>query len=277
MQRAQPAGHRIRPATVHIEFHRRVARDGGQALAHFGAFAPLDQSLLQLAFFLLCAFRQRVFQRAIAGNEPDGGFFANAGDAGQIVARVAHQALDIDQAFRRNAIGFLDIFGRHAHDVRRAAARIQDGNALARELKRVPVSGHEHANVARLGNAAGNGAEHIVGLITVHRKNGHAHGLQNFAQDGKLHAQILGRGRAARLIIGVLRVPERRPVRIEGHGKVFRLLVAQRAQQHGKKAEYRVGGRSIGIHGGQRVKRAVRDAVAIQQNQLPVHPGGFLL
>ncbi len=77
-----------------VHLHRCVHQDGGQRLAHPALLREGDHVLLLLALELLHTVDD-AFQAAELFHQLHGGLLADAGNAGDVVHRVAHQAEDV--------------------------------------------------------------------------------------------------------------------------------------------------------------------------------------
>ena len=211
---------------------------------------------------------QRVFQRAVSGKQLDRCLFADAGNAGNVVARVTHQALEIGNLRRGHAKIFQHLFGRIAHHVAHAAPGVKHIARLGDQLHGIAVARDQKRGNARFLAAAGKCAEDIVGLEGRAGQDFYAHFFQTFAHKVELRTQ-LRRGRlAARLVFAVILMAESRPVQIKRDRQIARLFVADDLKEHGKKAENGIGIDTVRV--GERrkgVKSAVHEAVAIDNDK----------
>ena len=247
---------------------RHVARDGCDFLAHQAGHAPVEQLFALLALEIGVGMIERVFQRAVGGQQPDRRFFTDAGNAGDVVACVAHQPLEIGNLRRGHAEILEHLFRRVAHHVAHAAPGVEHAARFGDELHGIAVARDEQGGNPRFLAAAGKCAEDIVGLEGRAGQNFYAHFFQTFAHKVELRTQ-LRRGRlAARLVFAVILMAESRPVQIKRDRQIARLFVADDLKEHGKKAENGIGIDAVRV--GKRrkgVKSAVHEAVAIDNDK----------
>ena len=269
--RVQSAGKIAHAASLKVEVNRRAAVDRGQKLALARLRVVVQQALLQRTLHGRGVF-QRVFQRAVLGDQLRRGFFAHAGHAGNVVGAVAHQSLHVDHLRGRYTVLLLNPRGRHALRFGDALFRIQDGRALARQLIAVAVAGDNQAVHAGFLAQAADGAQNVVGLVAAQAQLGDVHAFENFARRRNLRAHFLRRGRAAGLVGLVAQVPEGGGVLVEGHGAIGRLFLREHLEQHRKKAVYGVGVLPLAVvHQGKRVERAIQQAVSVHKHDFFRH------
>ena len=233
----------------------------------------LDQPLAQLALLLCRCAVEHGGETAVLLDELQRRLFADARHAGNVVRRIAHQALDVDQLRGRKAVGLADVIGRDAHGIGDAALRVEDGGSFAGELKGIAVAGDEHGFAALALAGGGDGAQDVVRLVAGALEHRDAHQADQLADDRILRAQFVRHGLARGLVIGVLLRADRRRVDVERHGQAVRLLVGDDLEEHHHKAVHGVGRRAVrrAHRRLKRVKRPVHQAVAIQQYDLPRH------
>jgi len=188
---------------------------------------------------------------------PAGGRGADAGHAGDIVHRVAHQGLQLDQLARRNA-PFLHHLGRPD---RLLLHRVQHGDAGPDELHQVLVRGDDRGAVPHGLGGQRIGGDQIVRFPVGQLDGGDAEGGGGIAHQGELRAQFLGRLRALGLVALVQAVAERVPAGVEYHGKVIFGMVFQQPDEHVGEAEHGVHGGAVRpSHRGQGVKGTKNEA-----------------
>jgi len=119
-------------------------------------------------------------QRAVGFEQLDAAFFADALDAGDVVGRVAHQGLQVDELRRiETVVGFAE--GSRIEDlvaVPGAAGSGQaDADPVGHELEQVAVAGDDqHVHVLG-GGLVAQRAEQIVGLVAVDGQERDVEGL----------------------------------------------------------------------------------------------------
>ena len=267
----------MKAAVLNALLEGHLPRDRGNLLAHQTGQAAREHLLALLALERRFRVVKRVFQRAEGVQQLHGGLFADARHAGNVVACVAHQALEVRNLLRHHAEILLDFVGRVAHHVGDAAPGVEHAGGLGDQLHGIAVAGDQQGADTRLLAAARHGAQNVVRLKRGAGQAADAHRVQALVQQIELRAQ-LRRGRlAARLVLGVIRVAERRAVHVKGDGQVLRLLVCDDLEQHAQEAEHGVGVDSIFIgKRRQRVERAVHQAVAVDDDKRFRH-GSLLL
>ena len=188
---------------LQIERHGRVAADGGQRAAQAREVGVFQKAFAQAALFPLVRAGERAFEVAVLGDEAQGGLFAHAGHAGDVVRSIAHQPLDVDQLRGGNAVGLPHPRGGDALRLGDAALCVQYGSVVAGELEGIAVASDEQGFHAHLLALAGERAQYVVGLEAFALDDVQPHAFKQVADDGVLPAQFLGHGLAARLVTGV--------------------------------------------------------------------------
>ena len=209
--------------------------------------------------------------RVELADERQGGLFADACHAGDIVRAVPHQRLDLDQFPGSHTVLLLDLC--HAVEGAFGASHLGGGKAygggIAHQLQAVPVSGGDDALIARILTQPGQGAQNIVGLIAFAGHHRIAQLLQQILEIGQLHCQFVGHAMASGLVFGVELVPEGGRLEVEGKGNRIRGSFLTDLQKDGEKAIDAVG--IDAILGGERahaVVSPVEYAVGVDGEQL---------
>ena len=104
-QAGKAAAKAVQAPCVQIEGHGRIAADGGQRAAQARQIGVFQKAFAQAALFALVRARKHMLEVAVLGDEAQGGLFAHAGHAGDVVGSIAHQALDVDQLRGSDAVG----------------------------------------------------------------------------------------------------------------------------------------------------------------------------
>ncbi len=173
------------------------------------------------------AFDQLV-DRAELGDPFGGRLGADLGHARNVVDGIAHQHQVVDDAVRRHAE-----LVEHAGLVQHLAAHgVDQGDVAVDQLRQVLVAGGHHRMHAAFGGAAGQRADHVIGLDPLdgqHRPTQGAHG----AVDGlDLGRQVFRHGRTVRLVFRIQIVAERLATRIENTCGILCLIVGYKLAQH---------------------------------------------
>ena len=101
-QRIQPAGQPVGVAGVKTHGQRDIAPDGGQPFGKAGLFRVIAHLFAQLALDFF-AMGQHIFQRAVLVQQLHRRLFTHTGHAGNVIAAVAHKALQVGDLGRRHA------------------------------------------------------------------------------------------------------------------------------------------------------------------------------
>ena len=90
---------------LHIEVERHVAVDGGKPVAVLrGLLAVLQLGARTLFDALVLDIRVHALERAEIVQQLHGGLFTDAGHTGNVVRRISHERLEVNQANRVEAV-----------------------------------------------------------------------------------------------------------------------------------------------------------------------------
>ena len=185
-------------------------------------------------------------QRAVLRDQRGRGLVADAGDAGQAVARVAPQRREVGVRAARDAV--LRGHPRLVDDVGAAdaAGGVEDPHraGVVDQLEQVAVAGHD---VDRTRVAHREGADHVVGLVAVDPEARDAERLEHVLDDGDLRGQrvrdllLVAGGHPVRLVRRQRLDPERgAPVVVHRRDQPARLPVADQPGDEVEQAAHRV-------------------------------------
>ncbi len=195
---------------------------------------------------------------------------ADAGDAGQVVARLADEGGEVAVALGKDAVLRLDGLRRHPGQLGDALDGVEDGDVIGDELERVPVTGaDEHVHPRGLGLGR-QGGDDVVGLEAVGLDGGDAQGGEDLLEQGDLAGELARRRGAAGLVLGVLLGAEGLARDVERHGDVSRVLVTQDVDEHRREAVDGVGvlaGARREVLDGQGEERPVGERMTIEQQE----------
>ena len=173
-----------------------------------------DQIFLHLRFLHRRRGLQSRLQPAIFGDELRRRLGADTGNTRHIVDAVAHQRQHVAQ-----------LFGLHAelaHDIVGSAPlilhRVVHVDAGLDQLHQVLVGTDDGDMPSRCDRRLGVAGDDVVGLKPVFLDAGQGKSAGGVADHGELRNQILGRGRAVRLILVVHIVAERVRPLVQDHG-----------------------------------------------------------
>ena len=227
---------------------------GGQ----LGALPRLDGLVVDVVIDAL--------QTAELRNQRQRGFFADAGHAGDVVRRIAHQTLDVDELRRLDAVLLAD--GGRVHGNGLFVGRQQNRRCIVHKLQAVAVTGSQQRRAARGLARCGQSAENIVGLPAGLADLHKAKVGQQLLQNRHLLGQLLGHAVAGGLVAVVGGVAERRRTLIPRDGDGVGLVRRQQVEQYILEAVDGVGVAAI-LRRQQldAEKRAVDQAVAVQDHE----------
>ena len=274
LQRVEQLLHGL--ALGHLEPHRlepdrqvEVAHEGVEAAVAAHVLEMLAQRLPLLARDLV-RVRQHAVEVPVLLQPFRGEPGADAGHAGQVVRGLADEGRELGVLGGGDPVLGQDGVRVHRRDVGDALLGVEHRGALGDELERVPVTGDDDGLPPRLLGARGQCGHDVVGLVALQRERGDAQGLHDLHGQLDLARELRGRLGAAGLVLRVLLGAERGPGEVERHGHVRGPLLPDHGQEHGGEAIHgvRVLARVRGeVLGGQRVERAERHRVPVQDQQ----------
>ena len=260
---------------LHIQLKRHIAVDGGQPVAVLrGLLAVLQLGAGALFDALVVDVRVHTLERAEVVQQLHGGLFADAGHARNVVRRIAHERLEVNQAnwveavFLAESGGVVGLIGGLSH----AGGDQHNGRAAADQLEAVPVTGDDHAGVAVLVRAAADGAEQVIRLVACLFAAGNAQSIEHLLCNRQLRRQLIRHPLAGGLIGVEFKVAEGFLLHVKADDGAVGLLLVLQFEQRSQKAVYGVGRQSLVV--GQlpdTVKRAVEYAVAVYHHDFHVY------
>ncbi len=225
-----------------VQFDRQVGTDGRQVAAQIGQVAPLFQ-FGPPAIFHLVEMGIDAVERAELVEQVEGGLFAHARHAGDVVGCVADEGFVIHHLLRADAeLAGLYVFGR---DVGLVIARHVDGGAFVDELQQVAVAGDDLDSQSLRGREFCHRAEHIVGLVAFHFEARDIERIHHLPNALNLYAQVVGHLFARGFVFGVEFVAEGL-AGIERDRQVFGLFLLEDADEFAGKAVCSRGGLAFG-------------------------------
>ena len=139
---------------------------------------------------------------------------------------------------------------------------------LVDQLRHVLVAGGDHHRTAGVGALARQGADYVVGLYAVNAQQRQAECANGGVQGLDLGAQVIGHGRAMRLVLLEHLVAEGRPLGVEYHGNRAAGILLEQAFQHVQHAFHGAGRLPLaGSQGWQRVEGAIKVGRAVHQDE----------
>ena len=170
----------------------------------------------------------------------------HTGDPGQVVRGLPHHRGQVRVPLGPHAVARLDGVGRHAGELGDALDRVEHRRGVGDELERVAVAGDDEHLVERgalgprLVRPGGEGGDDVVGLVTVHLDVADAQRVEHLLEQRDLPAELVRRGTAGGLVLGVLLRAEGLARDVERHGEMCGVLVAQDVDEHRREPVDRV-------------------------------------
>ena len=187
-----------------------------------------EQHLAPLRLPDLAGAREQRVEVAVFEDEARRRLDADAGGAGHVVDRVAGERLDVDDPFGADA----ELLGHLVRPDRLVLEGVEHHDAGGDELHQVLVGaddGHPPAGRDGLGRV---GRDDVVGLEARLLDAGQVEGARRLADQPELRHEVVGRGRAVLLVVGVELVAEGDLGLVEDDGDVGRRVGPLGLLQH---------------------------------------------
>ena len=254
---------------LEVDVDRDVADHRRQLLGHARVVGVLGQVLLALCARDLVDAGQHAFEVAELLQQVGRGLVADAGDAGDVVRRVALEADEVRDELGRDAVALDHRVAVVDLRVGHASGRGHDPDAVVHELVGVAVAGDDHHGDAALLGLLGQGGDHVVGLEAFDGDVPVAERFDQGAQVRPLQLEQVGPGRSLRLVVGA-DVLAAGHAGVPDHDRRHLAVVGEDLHEHRREAEDRV--RRASVRGRDRLwkreERAVRQRVPVDQEQL---------
>jgi len=251
---------------LEVERDRHVAADGCQRLREAGVLGLARERLADLLGAAEADRLDRVepledlLDRPEPGDERARGLLADAGDAGNVVDRISHEAHDVRHERRVDPEARAHFVGAEAA----VAHRVEQRRASVDQLHHVLVPGDDDGLASGGGRLRGERADHVVGLHARDLDHGQAKRVDDPADVAHLRPQLV-RQTGPVLLVGRVEVVAKCLTRgIEDDRRVARALFPEQLRKHVSEAESGVGRQSArGAEARERVERAVDVAAAV--------------
>ena len=197
---------------------------------------------------------------------------ADAGNAGQVVARIAAQRRVLRVQRRRDPGLLLDAGLVVERVVADAAPVVEDLHMrVDDQLIAVAIARHDDHVVTVGDQQVDGGGDQVVGFPAGAVDRGDPDRVEHLADEAHLLAEDVGRRCALRLVLGLRLVTERRLGPVECHQHAVGLVVLQHVDQHRREPEHGVGHLTAGGGhvGREREERAVGERVAVDDEVGP--------
>ena len=170
---------------------------------------------------------------------------------GDVVDLVAHEREVVDDALGRNAV----LFNHAVSVVELGVHRVEKRHVLVDELRHVLVARRDDDFHPFGSPFPGKRRNNVVGFDTGHDEKRPPEIRENLLKGRDLHAQIVGHRRTIRLVLGIHRVTEILPGRVENDDRTIGLHHALDAPEHAEKAPH--GARRFAVRRGERRQAVV--------------------
>jgi hypothetical protein len=270
--------HLFAQVLLRVKVQRGITPDSGQVVGHAGHLLPLLELFNDTGLGGGAGGHLRgghgLVQRvngAVPAHQGHSSLLAHALDAGDVVAGVAHQSLQVNDVDGIKAILLPKGLGGHIFG---GGAAHAGGHQLHRgvvgdQLEGVLVAGDHDSVPPGGGVLGGDGAHQVVRLPAVHLVDGDVHGGQHVLQNGYLAGQLIGHPLPGGLVAVIGQVAEGGSLAVKGDAQSVGVAVIQQLAQDIQKAEDGVG-RLAGAGGeilAHPVKGPVDQGVAVQDHQ----------
>ena len=223
-----------------VEVQRGVTPDGGQIVGHAGHLLPLLELFNDARLGGGAGGHLRgghglvqLVNGAVPAHQGHGGLLAHALDAGDVVAGVTHEGLEVDDVDGVKAVFLPEGVGRH---ILGGGAAHAGGHQLHRgvvgdQLEGVLVAGDHDGVPPGGGVLGGDGAHQVVRLPAVHLVDGDVHGGQHILQNGHLAGQLVGHPLPGGLVAVIGQMAEGGSLAVKGDAQGVGVAVVQQLAQ----------------------------------------------
>ena len=223
--------------------------------------------LFQRGLFDLIQMAVYPVHTSIVNDQLRRGLLSDFGYARHVVGAVPHERFYVDEGGGCDLIGLQYVCRVIVFDHSLALSGLGDPDAgvFRGDLQKIAVTRYDGDFHPRLFTSSGECAEDIVRLQSRLFPDLHAHGLQDFFDQGNLLAQFLRHGFSRPFIFLICLMAERRRVYVKRHRQIIRFFLIQDLEQNVQKPVYSACVYSGGIC---EVRHPVKGPV---QNTVPVH------
>ena len=264
---------RLQYQPVQIDIERHIGAQFHELARKERLFPVFDDVLAALGLLDFAGAGQQRFEIAVFFQQLRRRLRTDAGDARNIIDRIARQSLQVDHLFRRHA-PFLDHIGNADLLVLHAVIHV---DVVANELHQVLVGGNDGDVAALFRRHAGIGGDDIVGLEAFGLDAGQVEGHRRLADQTELRDQFFRRRRAVRLVFREKLLAEgfrgivendREMGGCDAHRGIAR--IGDELPQHVAEAGHGADGQAVRFAGErrQRVKRAENEAGAVDEEEM---------
>ena len=227
-------------------------------LSRFQTLAGAGRDLIEMGIDAL--------ERAVLLQQGEGCLGADAGDAGDVVGRVAHERFLFDDLFGGEADLFIEVLRRQPLHVGDAALGEADADIFIDELIGIAVARIDERLYIAVG--AGQRADDVVGFISLLFHHADAHRREQLFENGELYDEIFGHGGARPLVVGIHLVTEGGGVQVESHPEIGGAFVLEDLKEELDEPVNAVGGETVlGGEVTDRIVCAVHEGIAVDENE----------
>ena len=195
------------------------------------------QVLLELLAGDFPDMREHILDGAVGQQQFRGRLGADARHAWDVVGRIAHESLEVDELQRLKAVLLLE--GRRVVilDLRDALLGQEDAQIRPHELQGVAVT-RDDAHIVALGRSLRRErADDVIGLVVVFLEERDAHVRGELAQKRELREEFLRRLVARAFVVGIALRAEGVAALVKGQHHEVGLLLGHELRQHVREAE----------------------------------------
>ena len=250
---------------VEIDLHGSIRANRRDLAAEQRVVDMRAQVLAHLAANLV-GMGDDLVQAAVLADERARLFGTDAGNAGDVVGRVALESVEIGHELGCDSVvEVVDALGRHDRHVGQALACGHDVDVFGHELVHVAVARHEVHVEAGLISQARARAQNVVAFPALRFENRHVKATEQLFDHGELRVQVGIHRRALRLVLRQHLHANARLALIERHDHGIRVERIDHFEEHVEETEDRVGGAPVRrVHARRnRMERAVHERVAV--------------
>ena len=176
--------------------------------------------------------RVDILKGGICFKQADGCFFANTGNAGNIIGFVAHQGFVVHHLFGPDTQILFYILVKIIFGIGEAFTGQIDDDMVVHQLQQVAVTGDDFYGQSFFNRLLSHAAQNVIGFKSFHFEAGKTEDIHHLADALNLRAQIIRHFGAGGFIFRIYLIAESFPG-IKGHGQVIRFVLFQKPDHHG--------------------------------------------
>ena len=260
--------HSVVSAVLKAKTERHVAVDTRERLRDIRHFLAVRELLLDRRGelrALKCGVKS--VKASVLGYQLERGLLAYAGNSGDVVRRVAHKRLYVNELLGRNAVGFKEF--SLAHIKRFLGLCKENVSRIADKLKRVAVTRKQICRNTLALCFLSERAENIVSLVALKREHATAHLIHAVLGIRQLYRKLLGHSLSLRLVSVVHLVSEGGRLKVKRHRAVVGREMRDMALYNIRHSVYCIGIKTVLVgEQSDTVKCSVENTVTVNNKQL---------